>query len=95
MFSLRSWVIWLVIGQFPLHKKHKTLQEGQKNRSSNQPAQSEAVEVKAQTLTSRRGCRCLQRNCTAPASVAEHPQKVPRRVIQSGDKVKHIKTYLE
>lgn len=83
------------MGEFPLQKKHKTLQEGQKNRSCDKAAQSETVEVKAQPLTSRRGCRCLQRSCTAPASAAEHPQKVPGRVIQNGNEVKHIKTYIE
>jgi len=51
-----------------------------------------------QILTSKHGCRCLQKNCTALTSAAGHLQKVPGKVIQSGNnnhQVKHIKTCIE
>lgn len=49
-----------------------------------------------QILTNKHGCRYPQRNCTAPTSAAEHLQKVPGKVIQSGNnKVKHSKTCIK
>ena len=52
-----------------------------------------------QILTNKHGCRYPQKNCTALTSVAERLQKVPGKVIQSGNNsnnnVKHIKTCTE